>query len=50
MSTYDPFNPDRPLFVSGCSCGRHASDLEHAQEAQAKIDVEQASANFIEAS
>ena len=50
MNPYEPFNPERPLFASACSCGRHASDLEHSQDLQPSTDLEQVSANFIEAS
>ena len=29
MSIHKPFDPDRPLFSSRCSCGLHASESEH---------------------
>jgi len=38
MNSYRPFDPDRPLFSSRCSCGRHASDADHALDLSAKID------------
>ena len=51
MNPYRPFDPDRPLFSSRCSCGRHASDAEHQKDQIAlAADEEQASADFIEAS
>jgi nitrate/nitrite transport system substrate-binding protein len=35
MSTFDnPFDPSRPLHSTGCACGRHANDAEHARELQ----------------
>ncbi len=35
MSTFDnPFDPSRRLNSTGCSCGRHVSEAEHAREAQ----------------
>jgi len=35
MSTFDdPFNPSGPLDGGGCSCGRHATQIEHARETQ----------------
>ena len=35
MSTFDnPFDASRTLNRSGCACGRHANDAEHAREAQ----------------
>jgi nitrate/nitrite transport system substrate-binding protein len=38
MATFDnPFDPNRRL---GCSCGRHASDAEHAAEASRLADDE----------
>src|SRR6266853_1618914 len=38
MSTFDnPFDPDRGLRSSGCSCGRHASEAEHETAAQLQI-------------
>jgi nitrate/nitrite transport system substrate-binding protein len=37
MSFDNPFDPNRPLHRSGCSCGRHASPAEHA----AALDEEQ---------
>ena len=50
MNSYRPFDPDRPLFSSRCSCGRHASDADHALDLSAKIDEEKISADFVEAS
>jgi nitrate/nitrite transport system substrate-binding protein len=50
MSIHKPFDPDRPLFSSRCSCGLHASELEHHAAQLRKADVEEDSANFIEAS
>src|SRR5512135_1616546 len=36
MSTFDdPFDADHPLSLSGCVCGQHRSDAEHAQAAPA---------------
>ena len=38
MSTFDnPFDPKRQLSSSGCSCGRHASELEHERDAQTQL-------------
>ena len=35
MSTFDnPFDASRTLNRNGCACGRHASDAEHARDAQ----------------
>jgi nitrate/nitrite transport system substrate-binding protein len=35
MSTFDnPFDRSRRLNSTGCSCGRHVSDAEHARDAQ----------------
>ena len=35
MSTFDnPFDSSRPLRSANCACGRHATDAEHAREAQ----------------
>ncbi len=35
MSTFDnPFDPSRPLHSTGCACGRHANDAEHARDLQ----------------
>jgi nitrate/nitrite transport system substrate-binding protein len=35
MSTFDnPFDASRTLNRSGCACGRHANDAEHAREVQ----------------
>jgi nitrate/nitrite transport system substrate-binding protein len=35
MSTFDnPFDASRTLNRSGCACGRHANDAEHARELQ----------------
>src|SRR5882757_2821326 len=35
MSTFDnPFDPSRPLHSTGCACGRHANDAEHARDTQ----------------
>ena len=50
MSIHKPFDPDRPLFSSRCSCGLHASESEHHAAQLRKADVEEDSANFIEAS
>ena len=50
MSIYKPFDPDRPLFSSRCSCGQHASESEHQAAQLSKPDAEEDSANFIEAS
>ena len=50
MSIYKPFDPDRPLFSSRCSCGMHASETEHQAAVATKLDEEEVSANFIEAS
>ncbi len=33
MSTFDnPFDPQRRLSRSGCSCGRHATQLDHDRD------------------
>src|SRR5258708_33667713 len=38
MSTFDnPFDPDRGLRSSGCSCGQHVSEAEHEAAAQPQI-------------
>src|SRR6195256_1354862 len=38
MSTFDnPFDPDRGLRSSGCSCGQHVSETEHEAAAQLQI-------------
>ncbi len=38
MPTFDnPFDPRRPLYRSGCSCGRHVSQVEHEREAAAQL-------------
>ena len=38
MSTFDnPFDSNRRLDSSGCSCGRHVSELEHERDAQTKF-------------
>lgn len=38
MSTFDnPFDAKRRLYALGCSCGRHASQSEHDQDAQAQL-------------
>jgi len=50
MNSYRPFDPDRPLFSNRCSCGQHASELDHANSLSAKMDAEQESADFVEAS
>lgn len=50
MSIHKPFDPDRPLFSNRCSCGQHASESEHHAAQLRKADVEEDSANFIEAS
>ncbi|NEW91139.1 CmpA/NrtA family ABC transporter substrate-binding protein [Rhodopseudomonas sp. BR0M22] len=39
MSTFDnPFDPNRRLHTTGCSCGRHATEAEHAAE-QASLQL-----------
>uniref|UniRef100_E6VC50 ABC transporter nitrate-binding protein n=1 Tax=Rhodopseudomonas palustris (strain DX-1) TaxID=652103 RepID=E6VC50_RHOPX len=39
MSTFDnPFDPNRRLHTAGCSCGRHATEAEHAAE-QASLQL-----------
>src|SRR6266545_3133722 len=44
MSIFDnPFDPRRRLNRSGCSCGRHASQIEHDRDAPALQCVEIAS-------
>src|SRR5258708_30749721 len=38
MSTFDnPFDLSRSLNRSGCSCGRHASQAEHARDTEAQL-------------
>lgn len=38
MSTFDnPFDPNRRLHTTGCSCGRHATEAEHAAEQDATL-------------
>src|SRR5262245_15950300 len=38
MSTFDnPFDPTRSLNRSGCSCGRHVSQVEHERDATAQL-------------
>jgi nitrate/nitrite transport system substrate-binding protein len=38
MSTFDnPFDPNRRLVAGGCSCGRHATEAEHAADAAAAL-------------
>ena len=38
MSTFDnPFDPSRKLNRTGCSCGRHASQIEHERDAQTAL-------------
>src|SRR5262245_66675857 len=38
MSTFDnPFDPTRSLTRSGCSCGRHVSQVEHERDATAQL-------------
>ncbi|MDP4300414.1 CmpA/NrtA family ABC transporter substrate-binding protein [Leptothrix discophora] len=54
MSDYfDPFDADRPLRMA-CSCGRHASDAEHAtailRERSESTDFEAYSNEFVQAS
>ncbi len=45
MSTFDnPFDPKRRLY-SGCSCGRHASQLEHDQDTEARPQCSSASSD-----
>ena len=50
MNSYRPFDPDRPLFSNRCSCGQHASELDHANSLSVMMDAEQQSADFVEAS
>ncbi len=50
MNLFNPYDPNKPLFTSRCSCGRHNSEQKHAQEASIKADEEKISADFIEAS
>ena len=50
MNTFRPFDLDKPLFSSRCSCGQHASDLEHVQDQQIRLNEEKLSADFVEAS
>ncbi len=39
MSTFDnPFDAKLRLKQSGCACGKHASELEHERDAQAKFE------------
>lgn len=39
MSTFDnPFDPNRRLHTTGCSCGHHATEAEHAAE-QASLQL-----------
>jgi nitrate/nitrite transport system substrate-binding protein len=38
MSFSDPFDPNRPLGRSGCSCGRHASAADHDAAVAADAD------------
>src|SRR3979490_2256849 len=41
MSTFDnPFDPDRGLRASGCSCGLHASETEHHAAAQLHVQAQ----------
>src|SRR5215813_8926276 len=42
MATFDnPFDPNRRLYRSGCTCGRHASQSEHdGQLACAAVESE----------
>ena len=43
MSTFDnPFDPARALNSSGCSCGQHASQMEHDYHAHRQLQVQQA--------
>ena len=38
MSTFDnPFDPDRRLHASGCSCGRHINETEHETAASLSL-------------
>ena len=46
MSTFDnPFDPARALDRSGCSCGRHASQMEHDHEAQRQLQLKATAAS-----
>lgn len=41
MSTFDsPFDPNRPLDRSGCSCGRHRNPHEHERDAIRQLQCE----------
>ena len=46
MNTYRPYDADRPLFSSSCSCGRHASDAEHQNDLSFRVDAEKASSDL----
>jgi nitrate/nitrite transport system substrate-binding protein len=38
MSTFDnPFDPSRRLSSSGCSCGRHVNEAQHARDSAAQL-------------
>lgn len=38
MSTFDnPFDPSRRLSSTGCSCGRHVSEAEHARDSATQL-------------
>ena len=44
MSTFDnPFDASRTLNRSGCACGRHANDAEHARDLQLQCTPVQSS-------
>ncbi|MBI3436973.1 MAG: ABC transporter substrate-binding protein [Proteobacteria bacterium] len=46
MSTFDnPFDPARHLNSSGCSCGRHASQAEHARDLPAQTQAHELAAS-----
>lgn len=49
MTIHRPFDPDQALFSTSCSCGKHASALEHDLASQ-KMVAEDIGNNFIEAS
>jgi nitrate/nitrite transport system substrate-binding protein len=50
MNSFRPFDPNRPLFSHGCSCGEHTSEEDHRAALSNKIDAEKLSADFLEAS
>jgi len=47
MNIFRPYDPNRPLFGKGCSCGQHETEEAHQQSEAAKISAEQLSADFI---